>query len=198
VAKLYFRYGAMQSGKSNALIGIATNYQVQGKKVLILSPEKDTREKSQEGYVTSRSGAKLPCVRFGAQVSLFDVIRAHIEELSVIPLYCVLVDEAQFLTKAHVLELTNVVDTLHIPVIAFGLKNDFRNELFEGSRYLLLYADAIEEVKTVCWFCNRKATMNMRIDADGNAITEGTQVLVGDTYLPVCRTCYKKHTQRQK
>ena len=106
-------------------------------------------------------------------------------------IYCVLIDEAQFLKKEHVLQLIKIVDELNIPVMAFGLKNDFRNELFEGSKYLLIYADKIEEMKTICWFCPHKATMNLRIH-NGKAVYEGEQVQIGgnESYYPVCRKHY--------
>src|SRR5690606_11022706 len=104
------------------------------------------------------------------------------------PVHCILVDEGQFLSEKHVLQLCHVVDTFHVPTIVYGLKNDFRNELFTGSRALLLYADKIEEVKTVCWFCNRKATMNLRVQ-NGRPVREGEQILIGgnESYVPVCR-----------
>ena len=106
-------------------------------------------------------------------------------------LHCVLVDEAHFLSGDQVMQISFVVDRLGVPVICFGLKNDFRNRLFAGAEYLLLYADVLKEIKTVCWFCNRKATMNLRL-AEGRAVYEGEQVLIGGTesYLPVCRRCY--------
>jgi thymidine kinase len=104
---------------------------------------------------------------------------------------CVLIDEAQFLTKEHVFQLAQIVDELKIPVMAFGLKNDFRNELFEGSKYLLLYADKLEEMKTICWFCAKKATMNLRFH-DNQPVYEGEQVQIGgnEAYYPVCRKHY--------
>lgn len=106
--------------------------------------------------------------------------------------FCVLVDEAQFLDKDHVLQLAKIVDELDIPVMGFGLKNDFQNELFEGSKYFLLYADKIEEMKTICWFCPRKAVMNLRIDENGKPVYTGEQIQIGgnDSYYPVCRKCH--------
>src|SRR5699024_54285 len=105
---------------------------------------------------------------------------------------CVLIDEAQFLTKDHVLQLAHIVDELNIPAMAFGLKNDFRNQLFEGSEYLLLYADKIEEMKTICWYCHRKATMNLRL-SDGKPVYTGEQIQIGgnESYYPVCRKHYQ-------
>jgi thymidine kinase len=106
-------------------------------------------------------------------------------------IYCVLVDEAQFLTKDHVLQLTKIVDDLNIPVMAFGLKNDFQNELFEGSKYLLLYSEKIEEIKTICWYCHKKAIMNIRMN-DGKPVRTGEQIQIGgnESYFPVCRKHY--------
>lgn len=198
MAKLYFRYGSMSSGKSNEIIGIETNYRVQGKRALVLSPCADTRALSVKGFVNSRSGASVPSIRFSPLDNLVKIVRSeHLNK----HISCVLVDEAQFVTKDQVLQLTEIVDTMDIPVIAFGLKGDFRNNLFEGSYHLLTWADSIEEVKTVCWYCNRKATMNMRIDKNGKGVTEGAQVVIegdgeGDAlYRPVCRKCYKKNTK---
>lgn len=107
-------------------------------------------------------------------------------------LFCILIDEAQFLKKHHIIELARVVDDLNIPVMAFGLKNDFSNELFEGSKYLLIYADKIEEIKTICWFCHKKATMNLRFH-EGKPVYQGEQIQIGgnESYLPVCRRCYR-------
>jgi len=104
---------------------------------------------------------------------------------------CVLIDECEFMTKDQVLQATQVVDDLGIPVMAFGLKNDFKNELFEGTKYLLLYADKLEEMKTICWFCTKKATMNMRM-ANGKPVYDGEQVVIGgnEMYYPVCRRHY--------
>lgn len=203
ISKLYFRYGTMYSGKSGELIGIATNYGVQGKKVLVFSPRVDTRPVAEQGFVESRCGTRIPCVRFSADDNLREALEREVfspaSGFDRSPPRCILIDEAQFLTPQQVLQAVEIVDSLHIPVIAFGLKNDFRNELFEGSRMLLLYADSIEEIKTVCWHCDRKATMVVRLDAAGQALTEGSQVVIDTdavTYLPVCRRCHMKLTGR--
>lgn len=194
MAKLYFRYGTMYSGKSEALISIATNYKAQGKRVITLSPTIDTRPDAVNGYITSRAGTKIPAHRFSSDDDLFNILSEYKQ------IWCVLIDEAQFMTEKQVLQVTDIVDILDIPVIAFGLKNDFQNKLFEGSRALLTYADAIEEIKTVCWYCNRKATMVVRLDSEGKAVTDGEQIMI-DTqvlYRPVCRKCYKKLTQARE
>lgn len=160
MAQLYYRYGAMNSGKSIEVLKVAHNHEEQNKPVLIFTSAVDDRDGV--GYVSSRIGLKRPARLVHADTNLFREVSLHGG-----PVSCVLVDEVQFLTKEQVLQLARIVDELDIPVMGFGLKNDFRNELFEGSRYMLLYADKIEEMKTICWFCERKATMNLRIGDDG-------------------------------
>ena len=184
MAQLFFKYGAMNSGKSIEILKVAHNYEEQNKPVVLMTSGLDTR--SGVGNVASRIGLERTAIPIFDETDVYETI-ANLEEKP----YCVLIDEAQFLKKHHVLAFTRVVDELNIPVMAFGLKNDFRNELFEGSQYLLLYADKIEEVKTVCWFCNKKATMNLRI-IDGKPNYSGKQIQIGDNqnYLPVCRKCY--------
>ncbi|MGY4104796.1 thymidine kinase [Ignavigranum ruoffiae] len=185
MAKLYFKYGAMNSGKSIEIIKVAHNYEEQNKAVKILTSAIDNRKAV--GQIASRTGFERAATPVYSDTDIFELIQAEEEDL-----YCVLVDESQFLTKAHVLQLARIVDDLNIPVMAFGLKNDFSNELFEGSKYLLLYADKIEEIKTICWFCHKKATMNLRFH-DGKPVYQGEQVQIGgnESYLPVCRKCYK-------
>ena len=138
------------------------------------------------GMIASRIGLERTAIPITHETNLYDIIKATDPKAA-----CVLIDEAQFLQKHHIFEAARVVDELHIPVMAFGLKNDFRNELFEGSKYLLLYADKIEEMKTICWFCAKKAIMNLRIH-DGQPVYEGKQVLIGgnESYYPVCRHHY--------
>lgn len=184
MAQLFFRYGAMNSGKTIDILKIAHNYEEENKSVLLLTSGVDSRDGV--GYVASRIGLKRKADPIFAETNLFDRVKQMNPDAS-----CVLIDEAQFLEKHHVLEAAQVVDELHIPVMTFGLKNDFRNELFEGSKYLLLYADKIEEIKTVCWFCHRKATMNLRIN-DGRPVYEGDQIQIGgnESYYPVCREHY--------
>ena len=184
MAKLYFKYGAMNSGKSIEIVKVAHNYEEQNKPVKIFTSAVDTRTKV--GLVASRTGLEREATPITDDMDLFEEIAAIDTEL-----YCILIDEAQFLKKHHILELARVVDQLNIPVMAFGLKNDFSNELFEGSKYLLIYADKIEELKTICWYCHRKATMNLRIN-DGEPVYTGGQIQIGgnESYLPVCRSCY--------
>ncbi|WP_017554518.1 thymidine kinase [Weizmannia sp. FSL W8-0676] len=185
MAQLFFRYGAMNSGKSIEILKVAHNYEEQNKPVLIFTSGIDTRD--EEGYISSRIGLRRKAIPIYDDTDIFEMVKGY----NPTP-YCVLIDEVQFLKKRHVLQLARIVDDLHIPVMGFGLKNDFQNELFEGSKYMLLYADKIEEMKTICWFCERKATMNLRVDENGKPVYTGDQIQIGgnDTYYPVCRKCH--------
>lgn len=184
MAQLFFKYGAMNSGKSIEILKVAHNYEEQNKPVVIMTSGMDTR--SGLGQVKSRIGISKEALPIFEETDIFEVVQA----LGYKP-YCVLIDEAQFLSAQHVRSLTRIVDELGIPVMAFGLKNDFRNELFEGSKSLLLYADKIEEMKTICWFCHKKAIMNLRYVNDV-PVYEGEQVQIGgnEAYYPVCRQHY--------
>ena len=144
LAQLFFRYGAMNSGKTIEILKVAHNYEEQDKSVIILTSGLDNRDGV--GYVASRIGLKREATPVFDDTNIFEIVKQTNPDAA-----CVLIDEAQFLKKHHVLELADIVDELKIPVMTFGLKNDFRNELFEGSKYLLLYADKIEEMKTICW-----------------------------------------------
>lgn len=187
MAQLYYRYSTMNAGKSIDVLKIAHNYEEQNKRVLIFTSALDDRY--EQGYVASRMGTKKPAIIFSRETSLRDRVD---QEITCGQIFCILIDEAQFLTHKQVEELTDIVDNYKIPVIAYGLKNDFQNNLFEGSRALLIYADKIEEIKTICWFCNKKATMVLRFDGDKPTYT-GEQIVIGgnESYLPVCRRCYK-------
>ncbi|MEG0258646.1 MAG: thymidine kinase, partial [Lysinibacillus sp.] len=145
MAQLYFKHGAMNSGKSIEILKVAHNYEEQNKPVMMFTPGIDTRD--EVGYISSRVGLRQQAIPVNENTNIFEIVKNN----EVKP-YCVLVDEVQFLKKDHVLQLANIVDALDIPVMGFGLKNDFQNELFEGSRYFLIYADKIEEMKTICWF----------------------------------------------
>jgi len=189
MAQLFFRYSSMNAGKSLELIKIAYNYREQGKEVMILNAEIDDRYG--RGFVTSRAGIQLEALLYNQQSSIVAMLRGYEASLGG-RVHAILIDEGQFLTAAQVVELTEIVDEQNIPVIVYGLKNDFKNDLFEGSKALLIYADKIEEIKTVCWFCDHKATMVLRV-ADGMPVYSGEQVLIGgnSSYVPVCRKCYK-------
>lgn len=184
MAQLFFKYGAMNSGKSMDILKVAHNYEEQGKPVLLMTSGVDDR--SGQGMIASRVGLEREVTPIYAETNVFDLIKQTDQQI-----YCVLVDEAQFLKREHIVQLAKVVDELNIPVMAYGLKNDFRNELFEGSKYLLIYADKIEEIKTICWFCSHKALMNLRIN-NGKPVYEGEQIQIGgnESYYPVCRKHY--------
>ncbi len=185
MAQLFFRYGSMNSGKTIEILKVAHNYEEQNKPVVIFTSGIDDRD--QVGVISSRIGLKREAI------PVFSTTNLHDEVAKIDPKpYCVLLDESQFLEKKHILQLAEIADGLNIPVIAYGLKNDFQNELFEGSKYLLLYADKIEEMKTVCWFCTKKATMVLRVDEEGKPMYKGDQIMIGgnDRYYPVCRKCH--------
>ncbi|MFT8873077.1 MAG: thymidine kinase [Sporolactobacillus sp.] len=185
MAQLFFKYGAMNSGKSIEIIKVAHNYEEQGKSVMLFTSGLDDRVEI--GAIASRVGFRRQATPIFTKTNIF----ALVQDQQVKP-HCILVDEAQFLSQKQVLQLASIVDDLNVPVMCFGLKNDFRNELFEGSQYLLIYADKLEEMKTICWFCERKATMNLRIDSGGRPIYTGEQIQIGgnESYYPVCRHCY--------
>jgi thymidine kinase len=189
MAKLYFYYSAMNAGKTTTLLQSAYNYHERGMRTRILTPMLDNR--AGEGVVASRIGLRANGMRFARADDLLALIDADIAENG--KLDCVLVDEAQFLSKAQVWQLSDVVDKRGIPVLAFGLRTDFRGELFEGSQYLLAWADNLEEIKTIC-HSGRKATMVVRVDEHGHAVTDGPQVEIGgnERYVSVSRAEFKK------
>ncbi|QDH21667.1 thymidine kinase [Saccharibacillus brassicae] len=186
MAQLFFKYGAMNSGKSIEILKVAHNYEEQNKNVLIFTSGIDDRD--EVGHVSSRIGMKREAISVYADTDLYEEVNNYDGK----KISCVLFDEVQFVTKEQVLQMTRIVDELNIPVMGFGLKNDFRNELFEGSQYMLLYADKIEEMKTICWFCERKATMALRVDENRKPLYDGEQIQIGgnDRYFPVCRKCH--------
>ena len=189
MAKLYFYYSAMNAGKTTTLLQSAYNYHERGMRTLILTPRLDTR--AGEGLVASRIGLKARAAVFERRDDLLDMVRADIATRG--RLDCLLVDEAQFLSKAQVWQISDVVDTLDIPALAYGLRTDFRGELFEGSQYLLALADNLVEIKTIC-HTGKKATMVVRVDENGRAVTDGPQVEIGgnDRYVSVSRAEFKK------
>lgn len=185
MAQLYYRYSTMNAGKSIEVIKIAHNYEERGKRVLCMVPDADDRYGI--GIITSRIGVQREAVVIKDDTNILELF---LSENAKEKIDCVLIDECQFLHKHHVQELVEIVDSCNTPVLAYGLKNDFRNELFEGSYYMLIYADKIEEVKTICW-CGRKATMVARV-VDGKIMSEGDQIMVGgnDMYVSLCRKHY--------
>lgn len=184
MAQLFFRYGAMNAGKSIEVLKVAHNYEEQGKQVLLLTSSLDTR--NGQGKVSSRIGLSRKAVALNSDTNIYTVVKDKCPQAA-----CILIDEAQFLAVAQVKQAAEVVDELGIPVMAFGLKNDSQNHLFAGSEALLIYADKIEEMKTICWFCRKKATMNLRI-TNGRADYGGEQIQIGgnESYYPVCRKHY--------
>jgi thymidine kinase len=195
VAKLYFYYSTMNAGKSTTLLQSSYNYRERGMNTLLFSPIIDDRVKS--GVIASRIGLQADAIGFDAN---FDFL-AHVETLMTDPdhrLACVLVDEAQFLTKAQVRQLSDVADTCRLPVLTYGIRTDFRGEPFEGSKYLLAWAEELIEIKTIC-HCGKKATMNIRLDENGQVTTTGEQIQIGgnDTYVTTCHHHFKRgQTQR--
>lgn len=182
MAKLYFYYSTMNAGKSTALLQASHNYQERGMRTLLYTAHIDTRD---GGRIHSRIGIEREARHFHAQL---DLRKDILSELNVGPLACVLVDEAQFLTPAQVKQLGAVVDELNVPVLCYGLRTDFRGELFPGSAQLLAWADNLVELKTIC-HCGRKAIMVVRVKADGTAEREGAQIEIGgnERYVSLCR-----------
>ncbi|MGI9237132.1 MAG: thymidine kinase [Woeseiaceae bacterium] len=188
MAKLYFYYSSMNAGKSTSLLQSSYNYKERGMNTLVLAPQFDNR--FGVGKVTSRIGIESQATTFTNDTDLFGLIEGAIKDEA---LHCVLIDEAQFLTRDQVFQLTEVTDKLSIPVLAYGLRTDFQGEPFDGSKYLLAWADTLKELKAIC-HCGTKATMVLRLDGEGNAVTEGSQVEIGgnDRYISMCRKHFKK------
>lgn len=189
MAKLYFYYSAMNAGKTTTMLQSAHNYAERGMRAMLLTPRVDVRDGT--GIVSSRIGLQSAGVAFDENTDLFESVRADIEQNG--PLHCVLCDEAQFLDKQQVWQLSDVVDRLRIPVLCYGLRTDFRGELFPGSQALLAIADELVEIKTIC-HSGKKATMNLRVNDAGEAIKEGPQVEIGgnERYVSVSRAEFKK------
>lgn len=190
MSKLYFRYGTMNSGKSLQLLAVAHNYEKQNKKVCLIKPSTDTR--GSKCYIESRVGVFKPCISLDKDQ---DIFKCDIDD----DVDCILIDEAQFLTKQQVRQLSRIAWSLSIPVICYGLRNTYVDgELFEGSAALLYYADTIEEIKTTCEYCNKKATMNLML-VDGSPVYKGDTIKIGDInedkkskikYQSVCKKHY--------
>jgi thymidine kinase len=183
MAKLYFYYAAMNAGKSTTLLQADYNYRERGMETMLWTAKLDDR--AGVGTIGSRIALSAPAHAYSAEIDLFDAVS---EERKRRGLHCVLVDEAQFLTRAHVEQLCAVTDDIGIPVLCYGLRTDFQGNLFEGSAALLALADTLVELKAVCE-CGRKATMNLRVDAEGHAVAAGAQTEIGgnDRYLALCR-----------
>ncbi|MEM8685194.1 MAG: thymidine kinase [Pseudomonadota bacterium] len=188
MAKLYFYYSSMNAGKSTSLLQSSYNYKERGMHTLVLAPELDDRYGV--GRVTSRIGLESDASTFRRDTNLFEMIEQHQAET---PVHCILIDEAQFLTKQQVWELGDVADYLNVPVLAYVLRTDFQGEPFEGSKYLLAWSDNLKELKAIC-HCGSKATMVIRTDENGVPIREGAQIQIGgnDQYVSLCRKHYKE------
>ncbi len=188
MAKLYFHYSTMNAGKSTLLLQASYNYRERGMATLLLTAALDDR--AGQGRIASRIGIGDEALTFDAASDLFALIAGQGHDCA-----CIFIDEAQFLTRDQVWQLARVADDLNIPVMCYGLRVDFRGELFPGSSALLALADDLREVRTIC-HCGRKATMVIRRDAGGRAITEGAQVQVGgnETYVSLCRRHWREAT----
>lgn len=187
MAKLHFYYAAMNAGKTTTLLQSAYNYNERGMDSLLFVPDCDDRYAI--GTIASRIGLEANAISFGVDFDFFEYVAAAIAANPNIR--CILIDEAQFLKKHQVEQLTKIITQLKRPVLAYGLRTDFLGEPFEGSKYLLAWAEDLVEIKTVC-HCGRKATMNMRIDEHGNPVRVGAQIEIGgnDRYVAVCRAHY--------
>ena len=192
MAKLYFYFSSMNAGKSTALLQSSYNYVERGMRTLIFAPAIDDRY--QRGQVTSRIGINAEATPFGADTDLFSTVSTAADNAGV---DCVLIDEAQFLSRSQVFDLGRICDELNIPVLAYGLRTDFRGEPVEGSKYLLAWADNLKEIKAIC-HCGKKATMVVRQDEDGTTVTDGAQVEIGgnDRYVSLCRQHFNQSFYR--
>jgi thymidine kinase len=186
MAKLYFYFAAMNAGKSTVLLQSSYNYRERGMQTLLFTPAIDNR--FEQGVVYSRIGLSEQAIAFSEHDDLYQKVLEQNQKYA-----CVLVDEAQFLTRVQIQQLTEITDQLEIPVLAYGLRTDFRGELFEGSQYLLAWADELVEIKTIC-HCGRKATMILRLNDQGEVLTDGEQVVIGgnNMYLSTCRKHFKR------
>lgn len=195
MAKLHFYYSAMNAGKSTTLLQSSYNYNERGMDTLLYVPEVDTRYGV--GKIATRIGLQAEAMAVRRD---FDLLADIASKYKANPnIRCVLLDEAQFLTKMQVQQLARVVDELDIPVLAYGLRSDYRGEPFEGSLYLMTWADSLIEIKTIC-HCGRKAIMNLRIDAEGKPITEGEQIHIGgnESYTATCRKHFLVESDTRK
>ena len=188
MAKLHFYYSTMNAGKSTTLLQSDYNYRERGMNTILFAPSFDNR--FAKGKIASRIGLQAEALMYDKDTDLYATTNMILKNQK---LHCILVDEAQFLTKIQVLQLTDIVDELHIPVLAYGLRNDFQSEPFEGSKYLLTWADQLIEIKTIC-HCGRKATHVLRLNDNMQVIRDGEQVKIGgnESYISVCRNHFKQ------
>jgi thymidine kinase len=191
MAKLHFFYSTMNAGKSTSLLQSNHNYLESNLETMIFLPNETN--KASNGQIISRIGLKAKAVIADKNFNFISYIKKNKSP----KLSCILIDEAQFLSKRQIRQLGEVADKLNIPVMCYGIRTDFRGELFEGSSELLALADNLIELKTICYDCGRKATMVVRVDENGKVITEGSKVQIGgnDQYTPVCRKHFRKRTK---
>lgn len=191
MAKVRFYYSAMNAGKTTTLLQSAYNYQERGMNVLLYTPLIDNR--FEVGVIASRIGLKADAIPFDAAFQFFQHVQQfqHAQEFESSSIQCILIDEAQFLTKSQVQDICMIADRLHIPVLCYGLRTDFLGEPFEGSYYLLSWAEELIEIKTIC-HCGKKATMNARMDEKGDIVHQGRQIEIGgnERYIALCRKHY--------
>lgn len=194
MAKLFFKYGTVFSAKSLNLIATAHNYETQGKKVLLMIPDIDTRS---DGHVSTRAGFKMKAEVLGVDTNALVVFQEHLKKHEKID--CVLVDEVQMLKTHHIDELREIALKYRTPVICYGLRMSYTLELFEASKRLLELADKLEEIKTVCWYCNSKATHNLKL-VDGEPVYKGNPIDIGglEKYIPVCYDHYVRPPKTNK
>ena len=192
MAKLYFKYGAMGSSKTAQALTTKFNYEERGMKVWLIKPSTDNRDGTD--IVKSRIGLSCPCDSIGTCVDLYEMFKNEHGDADVI-----IADECQFFTEAQIDSLRRIVDEHDIPVLCFGLRTDFLCHLFTGSKRLFEIADSISEIKTICT-CGSKATVNARLDANMNVVTEGNQVLIGgnESYVAMCHRCWREKINNQK
>jgi thymidine kinase len=190
MAKLYFNYSTMNAGKSTTLLQSSFNYQERGMHPLLFTAALDDR--FGKGKIASRIGLEADALLFGDDTDVLETVK---DELEIRSIDCVMIDEAQFLTRSQVYQLSEITDKLHIPVLAYGLRTDFQGNLFEGSQYLLAWADELRELKTIC-HCGKKATMVIRVDEAGKPVSAGAQKEIGgnDRYVALCRLHFKEAT----
>ena len=190
MSNLFFYYSAMNAGKTTSLLQSSYNYQERGMQTLLFTPELDDRDGI--GTIASRIGLKTRALPFPQDFDFYTFVADKMKK-SGNNIRCILVDEAHFLTKEQVHQLANVCDDLNIPVLCYGLRSDFQGEPFEGSKYLMVLAEKLVELKTIC-FCGRKATMNLRVDESGQPVRMGAQIQIGgnDSYIAMCRRHYNE------
>ena len=191
MAKLHFFYSTMNAGKSTALLQSNHNYKESNLKTLLFVP-KSIADKS-NGKIISRIGLEADAIIVNDEYEFYDeIIKKQSEKIS-----CIFVDEAQFLTKKQVHSLGKIADELNIPVMTYGIRTDFRGELFEGSQELLALADNLKELKTICSECDKKATMVVRLDSNGKILLEGEKILIGgnEIYKTLCRKHFRELTK---